>query len=248
MSKPFIEASDLSLEFPLYGSNVRSLKRAVIKSVTGGKVASDATGNTMVRALDKVNFSLKEGDRLVLLGHNGSGKTSLLRVLAGIYEVAPRMLKMQGKVVPLLDVSFGIDPDSTGYENIFLRGLLLGLTHKEIKAKTDEIADFSGLGEFLDMPVRTYSSGMLVRLGFAVSTSIDADILLMDEWLTVGDASFVHKAEARLTELVARTPILVMATHAHHLAERIGTRTIELSHGKIVRDTAQPSELKVVHG
>lgn len=230
-----IVLNHLNLDFPMYGVAVRTVKGA-IRSVIGGNVSYNKQGISSVRALDDISFRLQPGDRLALTGHNGSGKTTMLRVLAGIYEVAPEMLQVKGRVVPLLDVSFGIDPESTGYENIVLRGLLLGLSHREIRAKTEEIAHFSDLGAFLDMPVRTYSSGMMVRLGFAVSTCIEADILLMDEWLTVGDADFMHKAESRLNELVRKTPILVIATHAPELVERVATREIRLEHGRIAQD------------
>lgn len=229
-----VTAKNLTLDLPVYGyAGHRSLKRKVLSAITGGRLAADRQGHPQVRALDNVSFDLKEGDRLALIGHNGSGKTTLLRALAGIYYTKPSQLIVRGNVVPLLDVNFGMDPEASGYENILLRGLMLGFTKKQVATKTDEIAAFSGLGEFLNMPIRTYSSGMLLRLGFAISTSVEADILLMDEWLTVGDKAFAEKAEQRLLHLVNHTPILVMATHNIELAKKVCNRVVELEHGRI---------------
>ena len=169
-----------------------------------------------------------------LTGHNGSGKSTLLRVLAGVYEPTGGILKISGSVASLLDISIGMDPEVTGLENIFLRGLIMGLTRDQIKKKVEEIVDFSELGNFIDLPVRTYSSGMSMRLAFSISTSIEADILLMDEWLSVGDADFVKKAEVRLKSLVKKTPILVMASHSPDILKEVCTRIIRLDGGRIV--------------
>ena len=148
-----------------------------------------------------------EGERVGLIGHNGSGKTTLLRTLSGVYAPVRGELKVQGKIASLLDVSMGLDPDATGFENIYLRGILDGLKPARIRSKIDEIADFSELGDYLNLPVRTYSSGMMLRLAFAISTSVEADILIMDEWLSVGDAEFSIKAAERLEGLVGKASI-----------------------------------------
>jgi lipopolysaccharide transport system ATP-binding protein len=186
-----------------------------------------------VRALEGVSFEIRPGDRVGLMGHNGAGKSTLLRMLSGIYEPIAGSLKVEGRVATLLELQLGIDPDATGYENIMLRGVMTGLKLREIRAKIDEIAEFTELGDYLGMPVRTYSSGMLLRLAFAVSTSVEADILLMDEWLSVGDAEFRNKASARLEQLVERTPILVLASHSQELIGKVCNRLFQLEHGRV---------------
>ena len=187
-----------------------------------------------VRALDGVSFELSEGERLGLTGHNGSGKSTLLRVLAGVYEPTEGTLDVRGRIASLLDISIGLDSDSSGLENILLRGLLLGLSKEEIRRKTDEIIEFSELGDFIELPVRTYSSGMSMRLSFSIATCVDADILLMDEWLSVGDSDFVKKAEDRLKSLVRKTPILVMASHSPEVLKEVCTKVVRLESGRVV--------------
>lgn len=232
----YIGAKNLVVEFPLYSNAHRSLKSAVLHATTGGRLARSAGDRAVVRALDNLNFEIKAGDRVGLVGHNGSGKTTLLRVLAGAYEPVSGALEVRGRIASLLDISLGMDHDATGYENIFLRGIMMGLTPKEIRQKTDEIADFTELGEFLDMPVRTYSSGMQLRLAFAVSTSVEADVLIMDEWLSVGDADFNLKASQRLAKIVEKAAILVIASHAPELVAKVCNRAFRLEHGKIVEE------------
>jgi lipopolysaccharide transport system ATP-binding protein len=233
-----IIAKEISAEFPIYENSHRSLKKAVLNLSTGGKIGHDTRNHTVVRALDGLSFDFQEGARVGLVGHNGSGKTTLLRVLSGVYAPVSGELKIQGKVVSLLDVSMGIDHDSTGFENIYLRGILDGLKPATIRSKTDEIADFTDLGDFLNLPVRTYSSGMMLRLAFAISTSIETDILIMDEWLSIGDAAFSAKAATRLDSLVSKSAILVIATHDPDLVSNLCNRRIHLEHGHIVEDVA----------
>jgi lipopolysaccharide transport system ATP-binding protein len=228
-----IVAKDAVVEFPVYTGMHRSLKSAVLNATTGGRLARDAANRVAVRALDGVSFEIRPGDRVGLMGHNGAGKSTLLRMLSGIYEPIAGSLKVEGRVATLLELQLGIDPDATGYENIMLRGVMTGLKLREIRAKIDEIAEFTELGDYLGMPVRTYSSGMLLRLAFAVSTSVEADILLMDEWLSVGDAEFRNKASARLEQLVERTPILVLASHSQELIGKVCNRLFLLEHGRV---------------
>lgn len=231
-----ISADKITVDFPIFENSHRSLKKKVINLTTGGRIGGDAGKYEIVRALDELSFEFAEGTRVGLTGHNGSGKTTLLRVLAGVYAPVHGLLRVQGKVASLLDVSMGLDPDATGFENIYLRGIMDGLKPKRIKGKVDEIADFTGLGDYLNLPVRTYSSGMVLRLAFAIATSVDANILIMDEWLSVGDAEFSKKAMARMDALVNKASILVIATHDHGLMERICNRHIQLEHGRIVSD------------
>ncbi len=238
-----IEAERLIVEFPIYDNAHRSLKNTVIHATTGGRLAQAAGDRLTVRALDEISFTIRAGERVGLVGHNGSGKTTLLRVLAGAYEPVSGSLAVRGRVASLLDIFLGMDHEATGYENIFLRGVIMGMAPREIKKKTEEIAAFTDLGEYLDMPVRTYSSGMRLRLAFAVSTSTDADILIMDEWLSVGDTEFNAKASQRLTALVESASILVIASHSPQLISDLCTRTIRLEHGRIMEDAAIPKPL-----
>jgi len=231
-----VRARGIVVEFPIYNSTHRSLKKMLISASTGGRIAHDSRHGVTVRGIDGITFEIRPGDRVGLVGHNGSGKTTLLRVLAGAYEPILGDIEIWGRVASLLDISMGMDPEATGYENIYIRGLMMGLTSSEIRARTDEIAEFTELGEYLNMPIRTYSTGMHVRLAFAVSTSVSADIVLMDEWLSVGDPEFQQKASDRLASLVERTPILVLASHSMELIKRVCTRVFRLDHGRIVEE------------
>jgi lipopolysaccharide transport system ATP-binding protein len=243
----FIVAEGIYVEFPIYENSHRSLKKAVLNLTTGGRIGQDAGHHAIVRALDDLNFAFRDGERVGLVGHNGSGKTTLLRTLSGVYEPVRGKLTVRGKIASLLDVSMGLDPDATGFENIYLRGVIDGLKPARIRSKIDEIAEFSDLGEYLNLPVRTYSSGMMLRLAFAISTSIEADILIMDEWLSVGDADFSVKAAQRLETLVGNASIVVVATHDPGLIERVCTRKISLEHGKVTADepVVRPVEAEI---
>lgn len=231
----FIQAG---VEIPIFNANSRSIKTRLFQMAAGGKLSADQGGHVVVRALQDLNFTLSDGDRVGLLGHNGAGKTTLLRVLSGVYHPTQGRVVSQGHVASLIDVSLGIDHEATGRENIFLRGSLLGLSKKEVVAKLDEIIEFSELGDFIDMPVRTYSSGMHLRLAFSVSTVIRPEILLMDEWLSVGDEGFKLKAEARLAELVQATKILVIASHSRDLIIKTCNRALWLEEGGVKMDGA----------
>ncbi len=231
-----IQAQDIVVEFPIFENSHRSFKNVLMNASTGGRLARDARKRPSVRAIDHLSFDIQAGDRVGLIGHNGSGKTTLLRALAGAYEPVSGDLFIKGRVASLLDVSLGMDPDATGYENIFLRGIVLGMSPHHIRKKVDEIAEFTELGDFLNLPVRTYSSGMQLRLAFAVSTSVEADILIMDEWLSVGDENFSQKATIRLQSLVERASILIIATHSKELLRNVCNRAFELEHGRIVRE------------
>lgn len=230
----YIKAVNVGVQFPIFNSSHRSLKRSLLNATTGGRVAQDSKQHVVVRALENIDLDLKEGDRVGLFGHNGSGKTTLLRVLSGVYSPTEGSLDVKGSTATLLDISLGMDGEATGYENIRIRGLLMGLSLKEIDALTDEIAEFSDLGDYLNMPMRTYSSGMSMRLGFAVSTSIHADIVLMDEWLSVGDADFKEKASERLNKMVDTASILVIASHDLGLIEKTCNKIITMEHGRII--------------
>lgn len=228
-----INVQNLAIRFPIYGVDSRSLKKELARTV-GGRFGRSGAHRAVVQALESVSFTLRAGDRLGLVGGNGSGKTTLLRVLAGAYLPDEGRVEITGKVAALLDVGMGLDPTATGYDNIRMRGLLGGLTHKEIDAKLDEIAEFSGLGAFLSLPLKTYSAGMQARLAFAVATSVEADILLLDEWVAVGDTEFRAAAHDRLASLVNRASIVVLASHDHDIIESLCNKTIRLEHGRMV--------------
>ena len=183
-----ITAQDVVVEFPIYGGKSRSLKSAFMRTATGGLLARDAADRVVVRALDRCSFAFGPGDRVGLLGHNGSGKTTLLRVLAGVYEPCHGFVSVVGNVASMLSITLGMDSEATGRENIYIRGAIMGLRRRQIDPLVDEICEFSELGDYIDVPVRTYSSGMAMRLAFAISTSVSMDIIVMDEWLSVGDA------------------------------------------------------------
>lgn len=230
----FIALKQCSLDLPVYGAGNRSLKQIVVSAATGGRIASDSRKITVVNALVDVDLRIEAGDRVGLVGHNGAGKTTLLRVLAGVYEPSRGSLQIDGHVTSLIDVTLGMDHEASGYDNILLRGLTLGLSKKRIRQITPDIEAFSGLGEYLTMPVRTYSTGMVLRLAFSIVTCVQPDILLMDEWLSVGDADFVSKAEKRLKQLISKAGILVIASHNARVIEDLCNVQVRMERGRIV--------------
>lgn len=230
-----ISLKNVSVNFPIYGAGANSFKKTLAASVTGGRFGKE-TGIAVVQALSEINLELKSGDRLGLIGHNGAGKSTLLRTLAGIYEPSSGDFSRVGSVASLIDPSLGIEVDATGMENIMLRGLVMGLSKKEVDALLPNISEFSGLGDYLAMPVRTYSTGMMMRLAFSISTSVKADILLMDEWLSVGDAEFTEKAEQRMKDMVAGSGILILASHSPDLIAKECNRVARLEHGRLIED------------
>jgi ABC-2 type transport system ATP-binding protein/lipopolysaccharide transport system ATP-binding protein len=229
-----IELKGVTVEFPIYSANGRSLKNAVLSATTGGRVGRDRHNYVCVRALDRVSIEIRHGERVGLVGHNGAGKTTLLRVIAGIYEPLQGEVIIEGMPTPMFDVSLGIDADATGLENIVLRGLYMGLTKTEILRKMDEVAGFTELGQFLDLPVRTYSEGMRARLAFAMATCIEPDILLLDEGIGAGDAAFFERANQRLESFIHSTGIMVLASHSEELVRRFCNRIAVVEHGQIV--------------
>lgn len=230
-----LELKNVTVELPVFGFDSASLKKTVARTVTGGRIKFD-TGVTVVRALDDVSLTLRDGDRLGIMGHNGAGKTTLLRTLAGVYPPKRGTYRREGTIASFIDPMLGIEMDATGLENIRLRGLVMGLDHAAISRLAPGIAEFSGLGDYLAMPVRTYSAGMLMRLAFSIVTSVRADILLLDEWLSAGDAEFRERADERMREVVASTGILVLATHSADMVRKECNRLIQLAHGQKVSD------------
>lgn len=231
-----ISFQNASVEFPIFNAKGRSFTSRVLQIATGGKLDSDAQGHVTVRALHDIDLEIQEGDRVGLLGHNGAGKSTLLRVLSRAYVPTSGTAAISGNVGSLIDISLGINPEATGIENIYLRAALLGISGALVRKNIEDIRSFSELGGFLEMPVRTYSAGMHLRLAFAVSTLVTPEILLMDEWLSVGDEAFRTKAEIKLREMVDSSKILVIASHDRNLIEKTCNRAIWLEHGKIIKD------------
>jgi ABC-2 type transport system ATP-binding protein len=249
-----ISARDLSLHYPIYDISSRSLKQMfmlrpianVIRGAShvGGSIATGTSGTVVVRAIDGMSFEIVKGERIGLIGHNGAGKTTLLRTIAGIYEPTDGSLETAGRVMPLFNLMEGMMPDATGREFIRMRGILLGLEPHQLHALTEEVLAFCELGSYIDMPARTYSTGMLVRLAFALSTSVTAEILLFDELIGAGDARFVTKAEERLKSFVERSNIVVVASHSRAILDQWCNRLFLLEHGKLIADGSVQDVLK----
>jgi ABC-2 type transport system ATP-binding protein/lipopolysaccharide transport system ATP-binding protein len=232
----YISLKDATVEFPLYTGGSRSLKKQLLRVGARRKTISTRDDRVIVRALDNVTLDLVSGDRVGLVGHNGAGKTTILRVLAGIYEPVQGSFMIEGRVCSLLNVGLGLDPDVSGYENIILQGMYLGYRPSEMREKIDEIAAFTELESFLSMPVRTYSSGMALRLAFAVATAVRPEILLMDEWVLAGDGRFMEKARRRIEEFTKTADILVLASHSMEILRQWCDRILWLDGGKIRMD------------
>jgi lipopolysaccharide transport system ATP-binding protein len=230
-----IDARDVSVLFPLYHGNSRSLKKMLVAAASG-RLTEDQQHRVVVRALSDINFSLKSGERLGLIGANGAGKTTLLRVLAGIYEPVTGRVRLHGTLNALLDPSLGMNPELTGRENIMLRGLYSGFSRQMLARLEEDVIEFSELSDFIDLPMRIYSAGMAVRLGFALATAIRPRILLMDEWFLAGDAGFMEKARQRLEDMVRAADILVLSTHNNAIVREWCTRVLWLEKGRIVAD------------
>ena len=230
----FLRLRDVSVEFPIYQASGRSLKKVLLASSARGNLGRDAKDRINVRALSDLSFEIGDGERFALIGLNGAGKTTLLKILAGVFEPTSGRFTSSGKVLVLLDMNVGFNFDATGRENIILRGMYMGIHPREMRERAAEVAEFTELGEYLDMPVRTYSAGMTIRLAFAASTCIPPDILIMDEWLTAGDVQFLEKAQRRVESFVRTSSILVLASHSLELVRQWCNRGVLLHQGRTV--------------
>ncbi|MFI5559225.1 ABC transporter ATP-binding protein [Amycolatopsis japonica] len=226
-----IEVHNAYVDFPIFDAKTRSMKKKVLGKV-GGKIGTE-TKVPIIEALHDVSLSLKEGDRVGLVGHNGAGKSTLLRLLSGIYEPTRGSARISGKIAPVFDLGIGMDPEISGLENIIIRGLFLGMTAKQMEARVDDIAEFTELGDYLQMPLRTYSTGMRVRLALGVVTSIDPEILILDEGIGAVDAAFLNKAKDRLKALVKRSGILVFASHSDEFLFELCDSAIWMDEGHV---------------
>jgi ABC-type polysaccharide/polyol phosphate transport system ATPase subunit len=224
--------SNASVEIPVFAVGNNSLKTTLLRKAVGGKFAQ-AGSNLVIDALNDVSIEVRDGERIGLVGQNGAGKTTLLRVMAGVYPPTSGTVRVSGRVSPMFDISLGMSPDSTGIENIKVCGALWGLSRAEIAAGIDDIFEFTELGDYLKIPVRTYSAGMLLRLSFAIATLRQPEILLLDEIIGVGDASFMAKAKARLEKIVSRAQILVVSSHSDHIIRDLCEKVIWLDKGSV---------------
>jgi ABC-2 type transport system ATP-binding protein len=229
--EPRIDIADAAVDFPIFDAKTRSLKKAVLGRA-GGRIGTDSKV-PIIEALRDITLSLRRGDRVALVGHNGAGKSTLLRLMSGIYEPTRGRAIVQGKVAPVFDLAVGMDPEISGLDNILIRGLFLGMTRKQMEARVDDIASFTELGDYLSMPLRTYSTGMRIRLALGVVTSIDPEILLLDEGIGAVDAEFLAKARTRLFELVERSGILVFASHSDEFLADLCDTAVWLEHGTV---------------
>ena len=226
-----IDIEGAAVDFPIFDAKSRSLKKAVLGRA-GGRIGTESKV-PIIEALRDITVSLRRGDRVALVGDNGAGKSTLLRLMSGIYEPTRGRASVVGKVAPVFDLAVGMDPEISGLDNILIRGLFLGMTRKQMEAKVDDIAAFTELGDYLSMPLRTYSTGMRVRLALGVVTSIDPEILLLDEGIGAVDAAFLEKSKKRLSELVERSGLLVFASHSDEFLRELCDTAIWMEHGQI---------------
>jgi ABC-2 type transport system ATP-binding protein len=224
---------NVSVRYAIYNARSQSLRHQLINISTGGRLSHEVRKTVSVTALEDVSFVLNDGDRVGLIGHNGAGKTTMLRTMAGIYKPFSGTVVRSGAVTTIIELGAGMDIELTGTENVARMGMLLGYSGEAIKALMPSIVEFADLGNFIDMPVRTYSSGMIMRLMFAVATAKAPEILLLDEMFGVGDKAFQERAEARMHDVINAANILVFASHDIELIKRFCKRIFRLEHGKM---------------
>ena len=229
-----IRLRNVNVDIPVYDARSRRLiSKEVLLRRIGGAMKVDSDSRVVVAALHDITLDIEQGDRLGLVGHNGAGKTTLLRVLSGIYPPTDGTVESQGRVAPMFNISLGMEMDATGYENIHMMGRLLGMENDEVAAAVPDIEDFTELGDYLSLPVRTYSSGMLMRLAFGIATARTADIVLIDEAMGAGDAVFYEKTQERLGRFLSKSSLLVLTTHSERLMRQFCTRAVLMHNGKI---------------
>jgi ABC-type polysaccharide/polyol phosphate transport system ATPase subunit len=230
----FINLKNISLQYDLHHDRTDNLKEAFVNFVTRKSYVK--TKKDTLLALDDINISINHGERLGIVGFNGAGKSSLLKLISGIYKPTNGTLSIKGHIQPLIEIGAGFEQDFTGRENIFLNAYMLGFTKKQVLAKEKEIIDFSELADFIDTPIKYYSSGMIVRLAFTIATMIEPEILVFDEMLSAGDAAFIAKAQARMDHLLDKAKIMVLVSHDLEMIKKMCTRAILINSGKIMFD------------
>jgi len=225
--------NDVTIQYPIYNSRNMSLRNQLVRISTGGRIEGEAGHVQLVTALRNVSFTINHGDSVALIGHNGAGKSTMLRTMAGVYTPVHGHVTRHGRVATVLELGTGMDPELSGYENIIRMSMLLGMSKEKIHEHAKEIEAFTQLGDFLQLPVRTYSSGMATRLMFAVATSTKPDILLVDEMFGTGDAEFQVQAKKRMEELIRSVGIFVFASHSNELVKTYCNRFFFLEHGNV---------------
>lgn len=228
-----IEFNDVTLRYPIHNSHGMSLRNHLVKAATGGVIENEAGKISFVTALKGVSFELNDGDAIGLVGHNGSGKSTLLRCIAGIYPPESGVITRKGKIATVFELGAGLEPELSGYENIINLGMMMGLNYQQSVSLIPDIEEFTELGDFLQIPVRTYSSGMMMRLMFAVATSVTPEILLIDEMFSTGDAGFKEKSLVRIKKLISSAKIFVLASHDSDLINTYCNKIFRLEHGSI---------------
>ena len=228
----YVKLTGVTLDYQIYSVRAQSLRTAVFNMAIGGKLYRGQSDITVVRALENVSFSLEDGDRIGLVGHNGSGKTSLLKVVAGVYEPAKGRVERKGSITSMIAHGSGLDVESTGLQNIRKIGQMRMIPDRVINARMDAIVEFSGLGDFVRLPVKTYSAGMMARLMFSCATEFEADILVLDEWLSAGDSAFMQQASARMKAFVDKARIVVLGTHDVNLVTAVCNKVLQLDGGR----------------
>jgi ABC-type polysaccharide/polyol phosphate transport system ATPase subunit len=231
-----IVLDNVSVELPIYSARGRSLRSKLIHHVVGSKLSTRRDDVVVVTALNGISLTIDNGERVGLVGSNGAGKTTLLRVCANVYPPTSGTAAISGKISALTDLTLGMDFEASGYENVVFRGVLMGLTQKQARDLIPAITEFTGLGEYLDLPVRTYSSGMLIRLLFAVATAVVPDILIMDEMVGFGDAAFMQKAQVRINKIISEASVLLLASHSEDILRHFCERLIWMREGQIAAD------------
>lgn len=229
-----IKLVDASITFSIYNAKTRSVRTELLNAI-GGKLKS-VDNNIYINAIDSMNLEINQGERVALIGHNGAGKSTMLKLLSGVYEPTAGKIEVEGNVSSLTDITMGMDPENSGYENIIMRCIFMGMSFEVAQAKVSEIIEFSGLSEYIDLPMRTYSTGMYLRLAFTIATSVTPDILIMDEMIGAGDASFIEQARKRTMDLIQKTKIMVISSHNMEMLKDICTRGIWMEKGKIRMD------------
>lgn len=230
MAETVLTVENVSVKYRLTEQKVDNLKEYIIKMFKQELRYKDFL------ALQNVSFSLEKGERLAIMGLNGAGKSTLLKVIAGVLKASEGKVTKVGRVVPLLELGAGFDSQYTGAENIFLYGAMLGYSKSFLKEKYQEIVDFADIGEFIDVPVKNYSSGMRARLGFAIATIVEPDILILDEVLAVGDAKFRKKSEQKIMDMFDKGVTVLFVSHTEQQVKRLCTRAILLENGHLTAD------------
>lgn len=231
-----ITVRNATVEYPLFKGSSMSLRNTIVAATTGGIISRGTRNIVTIKAIDDVSFTLKDGDRVGLIGHNGAGKSTLLRTLAGIYTPTSGSVFTSGKISTIFQLGAGLDTELSGYENVVRMGMFLGASKSQAQNFIPDVEEFTELGEFLSAPVHTYSAGMLTRLTFAISTAIKPEILLIDEVLGAGDTAFQQKAKLRMENVIKTARIFVLASHSNDMINLYCNRTLQFEHGKLIGD------------